>query len=312
MSETFACPQCDKTYPHAGRKPGKAVVCVCGHRFLVPAPEVRAPQTEVPLHPPSSEPPSEPRRSSSRNPAAASPPATGSHRTYPTVAAPRPLPQQHELEAEVVYPGDSAGVPPTAELLTPAAYAVAPLPASHPAYEPVAAPVAAARHAPRSSTETSESFGLWVGRIVLFGAVPLATLCFVIGHLQMYRHGGLILNSGKGAPLIRRPAAAANGNLLSINAASMRTAGGSVEFHAQFAQNGFAPQSGQQYVWIISANQGTVEIPISSPMLTQQNVLTGTARGAVARRLRPPCTTWIESRPPAPLGRQRVSNEFRF
>ncbi|HEX7447945.1 MAG TPA: hypothetical protein VF306_10390, partial [Pirellulales bacterium] len=72
MSETFACPQCGKTYPHAGRKPGKAVVCTCGHRFLVPAPEVRAPRAELPLHPPSDPRPAtrpEP-KATPRNPAA--------------------------------------------------------------------------------------------------------------------------------------------------------------------------------------------------------------------------------------------------
>lgn len=310
MSETFACPQCGKTYPHAGRKPGKAVVCLCGHRFLVPALEVRTAPAKLPLQPAPLE--RQPEPTAPRSTAPAAPPATPRPQPGRPASPPHSSPARpKELVAEVVYPGDSDEVLSVAELITPAPYA-APLPALHPAYTTIAAPPASARRASRSSAETSELFGLWVGRIVLFVAVPLATLCFVIGHIQMYRNGGLILNSGKGAPLVRKPATVAKGDLLTINSASMRTAGGSVEFHAQFAQGKFAPQPGHQYVWVISANQGTVEIPISSTMLTQQNVLTGTARGAVARRLRSPCTTWIESRPPAALERERVSNEFRF
>ncbi|MGH7194799.1 MAG: hypothetical protein ACREJM_14870 [Candidatus Saccharimonadales bacterium] len=317
MSETFACPQCGKSYSHSGRKPGKAVVCVCGRRFLVPAPEVRAPRAEVPLHPPS-EPRPESRVSPSRNPAARTPPPAAP-RPAPAPRKPAPQPQEpvaqdlepQELEAEVVYPGHPAELPPAAEWAAPAAYASDPLAAMHASYEPLAPPPTA-RRAARSSTASSELFGLWLGRVVLFVVVPLAMLCVVIGHLQMYRTGGLIQNSGKAAPAIRRPAAPAARNLLNINAASMRTAAGGVEFQAHFTRGGFAPQPGQRYVWIISASQGTVEIPITPEMLTQQSALTGAARGAAARRFRSPCTTWVEAQPPGLGSRQRVSNEFRF
>lgn len=37
MSNFFACPQCGKEYPREKRLTGRAVVCECGHRFLVPA-----------------------------------------------------------------------------------------------------------------------------------------------------------------------------------------------------------------------------------------------------------------------------------
>ncbi len=307
MSETFACPQCGKSYSHAGRKPGKAVVCVCGHRFLVPAPEVRAPRVELPLHPPS-----EPRRESAPAPRperSPSPSLSPASRTPPPAAprVSRPAPQRpappQELEAEVVYPGHLQALP--------AAYAPTSAPLTHPAYEPLAPPPAALRTT-RSSIESSQRFGMWLGRAVLFAIVPLAMLCVVIGHLQMRRTGGLIRNSWKAAPVLRRPASQAAGNLLTITAASMRSAGGAVEFHAQFTRGGFAPQAGQQYLWIISAKPGTVEIPISSAMLTQQTALSGTARGAVAQRFRSPCTMWIESQPPDSGSRQRVSNQFQF
>ena len=320
MSETFACPQCGKIYPHSGRKPGKAVVCVCGHRFLVPAPEVRAPRTEVPLHPPSDpRPTTRPQpsfesRATPRNPAARTPPPAASRPAQPAPAPRRQSPPPQELEAEVVYPGNSSELLPAAELVSPAGYSpsTAPLPAMPVAYDSLAPPLAAARSPSRSKAASSELFGMWLGRGVLFVVVPLATLCVVIGHLQMYRTGGLILNSGKAAPFVRRPAAPAAGNLLNIDAASMRVAGGAVEFQAHFTRGGFVPRPGQRFVWLISARQGIVEIPITPEMLAQQSALTGKARGAAARRLRSPCTTWIEVQPPGPGGPQRVSNEFRF
>lgn len=310
MSEMFACPQCGKSYSHAGRKPGKAVVCVCGHRFLVPAREVWAPRAELPLHPPNDPRPAaraEPRyepRATPRNPEARTPPPAAPRPSRPTPAPRRQTPPPQELEVEVVYPGNPA------ESLA-AAYVPDPLAAMHAAYEPLA-PQRAARPASKSRTESAELFGMWLGRGVLFVVVPLATLCVVIGHLQMYRTGGLIQNSGKAAPFVRRPAAPAAGNLMNINAASMRIAGGVVEFQAHFTRGGFAPRPGQRYVWIISARQGTVEIPITSAMLTQQSMLTGAARGAAAGRFRSPRTTWIEAHSLSPGGRQRVSNEFRF
>lgn len=153
---------------------------------------------------------------------------------------------------------------------------------------------------------------MWLGRGVLFVVVPLAMLCVVIGHVQMYRTGGFIQNSGRAAPFVRKPAAPAASNLMNINAASMRIAGGVVEFQAHFTRGAFVPQPGQHYVWIISARQGTVEIPITSAMLTQQSMLTGAARGAAAGRLRAPLATWVEASSPGSGGRQRVSNEFRF
>jgi len=45
MLNFFACPQCGKEYPREKRLTGRAVVCACGHRFLVPAAPL--PEAEV-------------------------------------------------------------------------------------------------------------------------------------------------------------------------------------------------------------------------------------------------------------------------
>lgn len=41
MSEVFACPACGKEYPREKRLIGRAVICVCGRRFLVPPESVQ-------------------------------------------------------------------------------------------------------------------------------------------------------------------------------------------------------------------------------------------------------------------------------
>lgn len=103
------------------------------------------------------------------------------------------------MVAEVVYPGDSAEVLPVAEWVSPAPYAPAPLSALPVGYDSFAPP-AVARSTRRTSTESSELFGLWVGRVVLFVVVPLAMLCVLIADLQMHRNGGIAHHARRGRP----------------------------------------------------------------------------------------------------------------
>lgn len=203
MSETFACPQCGKIYTHAGRKPGKAVLCLCGHRFLVPAPEVRTVPAKLPLQPASQE----------RQPEVSSPkattPAAPSTAPQPQPARPASPPRgsparPKELVAEVVYPGDSAEMAPLAEAIPQNPYASAPLAALPVDYGSYGAP-AAARHAPRSRIESSQLFGLWLGRAVLFVLVPLAMLCVFIADMQMHRTGGVLRHVRQRQPGFRAP-----------------------------------------------------------------------------------------------------------
>lgn len=203
MSETFACPQCGKSYLHAGRKPGKAVLCLCGHRFLVPAPEVRTAPTKLPLQPEPQQRQPEPSSSKLTIPIAS--PAAPRPQPTRSASSPRSSPARpKELVAEVVYPGDSAEMAPLAEVISQNPYAPAPLPALPVDYGSYAAP-AARRHAPRSKIESSQLFGLWLGRAVLFVLVPLAMLCVFIADMQMHRTGGVLRYVRQRQPAFRMP-----------------------------------------------------------------------------------------------------------
>ena len=48
MSDQFECPKCGCSYRREKRRVGKAVICACGHRFLLPPPEGQLPSTTVP------------------------------------------------------------------------------------------------------------------------------------------------------------------------------------------------------------------------------------------------------------------------
>jgi hypothetical protein len=43
MPDQFQCPKCSAAYARERRRVGKAVVCACGHKFLVPPPNYEAP-----------------------------------------------------------------------------------------------------------------------------------------------------------------------------------------------------------------------------------------------------------------------------
>lgn len=284
---------------------------MCGHRFLVPAPEVRQTPAPPPLHAPS-EPPI------SRSPAAAprrtaqQPPSVRAARpaASPT-ARPSPPMQEREMVAEVVYPGDSAEVLPAAEIVAPAPYAE-PLGAIPAAYE---SPLAPARRATRSNTVSSELFRLWAGRVMLFVLVPLATLCVLFGHLQIHRSGGIILNAQRALPTaarLRTPPAPLPGTLLTITSASGPSRSSNVEFRVRFTHFGFVPQPSDRYIWIVSSQQGNIEFPVAHTALTGGGSLTGKPSGSLAARFRSPMTTWIESQPAGSTTRQRVSNVYKF
>lgn len=216
--------------------------------------------------------------------------------------------------AEVVYPGDSAEVLPAAEIVAPAPYAE-PLAAIPAAYEAPLTPIASARRAARSSTQSSELFGLWAGRIMLFVLVPLATLCVLFGHLQLHRSGGFILNSQRALPTaarVRTPPAPLPGTLLTITGASGPSRGNQAEFRVRFTHFGFIPQPSDRYIWIVSSQQGNIEFPVAHTALTGSGSLTGKPSGSLAARFRSPMTTWIEAQPAGSSTRQRVSNVHKF
>jgi DNA-directed RNA polymerase subunit RPC12/RpoP len=163
MPETFQCPECCKAYPRENRLVGRAVLCECGHRFLVPpresrtSPSASASSLAIPTEPRQARPASGPPRSGK--------PLQARPVSHPPLAKPArwadPVPQDEPMplsEADLIdEPAPSSGgaaqpAPPMARPVFPAAGQALP-----PAAIPLATPLPPASYRPSQPPKKRKS-----------------------------------------------------------------------------------------------------------------------------------------------------------
>jgi DNA-directed RNA polymerase subunit RPC12/RpoP len=238
MSDSFQCPKCGANYTRERRRVGKAVVCACGHKFLVPPAGVDVPQPDdrrtAPRNPSPVVPQPDDRGSAPRNPSSVprstpsrprKPPAPSSDssaevlplaevvESAPPVPSGRwaepvqPEPVEELPQAEIVYAADSYAEPaPLAGDLFSAGGAYGDsVGAGDPFAAPLAAPPPPVRQKkggkPRRAAEDGGPVGFshWVAYIVLFLLLPVAAIFTVFGLIQ-YRRGGSIVRAPQQSP----------------------------------------------------------------------------------------------------------------
>ncbi|MGH7138998.1 MAG: hypothetical protein ACREHD_24900 [Pirellulales bacterium] len=327
MSDSFQCPKCGASYARERRRIGKAVVCSCGHKFLVPPPASEEP-------PANARPYAAPPNVAPRGRAVPRPPRKQASSSSDSSAEVLPL-------AEVIEP---AGEPPAgrwAEAIEPAQ--AEPLPQAEivdsgiPYAEPVLAgddlfssggpygglayggtyiPPRASPPPPRSDKRRRKKsrssgdggqigFSNWVAYIVLFLLLPAAGIFTLLGVVE-YRRTGSAVGVPQRAGTSAAPPAASPTASYPITILSATKKATSDEFTMQFDVRGGPLDPAGQYIWVVSSPRGRIEFPMTPP--------TGQGRGEIAGKpaqpadLSPPFTTYIEQQSGG--ARTRVSNEI--
>lgn len=318
MSDTFQCPKCGAGYARERRRIGKAVVCSCGHKFLVPpsegqgavsqrpapntAPRVRgAPPTARKQPAPSSDSSAEVLPLAEVIEPAAEPP-TG--RWAEPIEPPQaePLPQ-----AEIVYSGDPYAEPVSAgdELFSAGgAYGDPDAGADIP---PLAAPLPMERRRSKKNRTTTQSgqigFSNWIAYIVLFLLLPAAGIFTLLGVIEYRRSGpaGRRPRAATSAPPPAAPSAASYP--ITILSATKKAASDDFSMEYEVGRQPLNPAS--QYIWVVSSPQGKIEFPISTPSAQGRGQTSG--KTSQPSGLAPPFSTYIEEQ--ANGARTRVSNQ---
>ena len=347
MPDTFQCPQCGAAYTRERRRVGKAVVCTCGHKFLVPPPDFAAPpQPErPPIHQPrpaapqsrpssrtrSTQPPSR-QATSDDSSGEVLPLAEPVRRATPQPEArwADPIEQQEAplMEAEVVDPAIPYAEPlaPTDDLFGPGGGYTDPLPATGlyapPLVPPPAPKPTKQRKKKRRPTGDGRAtnYSNWVAYFVLFLILPAAAIFTVIGVIQ-YRRPGAVRGAAQpqtdSRPRTPMPGSQPAGSTAVANepapsgyAITIWNAvkrGPTGEFSVEYRLDRGPLDPSKQYFWVVIDPRGKIEFPVPIAVWKLRDKLSGTPIKAAPGEFTGPYMTYIEEQ----VGgtRSRASNE---
>lgn len=322
MGDTFQCAKCGAKYARERRRVGRAVVCSCGHKFLVPPADEGPPAVNQPAMP---------RRGDGRRPTGdvrgaaddssgevlplaevVAMPASPQDRWAEPIAAGEALP-----EAEIVYASPVEPARPSDDMFAmggayPLNTAEGPAVPRRPMLP--AAKTAKPRGARRKDREQSTNVTDVIANVVLFVLLPISALFFVAGLLQYTRLGRLFpdepprvapqqadFNGGlPDQPSTRRDAIGAQPILV----VRVTKQAASDDFTMEYEVRHGSLNATNQYIWIVSAAQGRIEFPMSALAAGPGRI---SGRSAQPSGLSPPFTAYIEEQSAG--GRRRVSNE---
>lgn len=337
MGDSFQCEKCGRSYARERRRVGKAVVCSCGHKFLVPPPDAGPPRAagqptqqrdyNRPL------PEASPRYSSSSGDSSADaipiaepieaqstqPPG----RWAEPVETAEPLP-----EAEVVYDAAAEPAYPADALFAPGrAYGDPMDHASHyprstgvpQAILPPATVATRKKRRKRANSSGAANITDWIAYFVLFGLLPMSGLFFLLGVVQFFRLGRLVpppVPSGR--DILRASKSPLDDHLRNKRSRHEAISAGlpivilfskkkpdSDDFTLQYDIRRGPLNPASQYIWVVSSPQGRIEFLMTTPAGQGRGEISG--RPAQPAGLMPPFTTYIEEQSAG--ARTRVSNE---
>lgn len=333
MADSFPCPQCGKTYSRENRLVGKAVVCECGHRFLVP-PAEQASQPPLSF-------PSLPRRPSPRaprqTPASGSSPGaqapTGGRPSQPAAPTPR-RPNQtpgrppaqtrwaDPIEAEQPADDDTMEAEPllVAEVIRPApavpqaeddfdddADEVVLVPLGAKPAPPARGP-ANVRTAPRRTVAPPSAAGHSPARLALMIGLPLAALLMIAAAAGVWyyrnRGGDAVAESEESRSSSEPPA---SGDPVTLFDARSVKRGATTEFRVEFRLDGLKPDAKSQYRWVITGAEGWLEFPVPVSALVPRSRLSGAAPADAG--IKGPLRCYLEEQAAGALEHDRISNE---
>lgn len=313
MSDSFQCPKCGARYARQRRQIGKAVVCACGHKFLVPpldlesSPPTAPPATSSPSRSAAPRPgrPSPRRASASDSSGEVLPLAEPVEPAAPHSASPWAEPielQEAEplMEAEVVYPAT-----PYAEPVMADDYG-----------QPLAAASAHRQNQVKSHRASSVTgagplgFSKGVAYSVLFVLVSAAALFTILGMIQ-YRRANPIDAGRPSAPATAdNPPNASNepatsGYPITIWNATKRAS--SHDFNLEYRVDRAPLDASHQYFWIVADSTKKVEFPVPASLWKPRDKLSGKPETIAPGEFTGPYTTYIEEQ----IGttRSQISNE---
>lgn len=329
MADSFPCPQCGKTYSRENRLVGKAVVCECGHRFLVPPAEQAAqPPPSFPSLPRSLSP-----RASRQTPA---PGASVPKGTRPGQPAPRP-PQRRPNQTPGRSPGQTRWADPvepeqranddTVEaepmlvaevVLTPAvppaeddfdddAEEVVLVPVGAKPAPPARRPANLRTPARRPAVPPSTG-GRSPARLALMVGLPLVALLMIVAAAGVWyfgNRGDIVAEAETAQPSAEPPA---SGEPVTLFGARSVKRGEANEFRVEFRLDGLKPDAKAQYRWVIAGAEGWLEFPVPVSALVPRSRLSGTAP-ADAGRMTGPLRCYLEELAAGALVHDRISNE---
>jgi DNA-directed RNA polymerase subunit RPC12/RpoP len=335
MADSFHCPQCGKAYSRENRLVGKAVVCECGHRFLVP-PAEQASQPPLSF-------PSLPRRPSPRGPrqtpapgSSGVAPSSGKRPGQPPTRRPdqspgRPPgqtrwadpiepghPADETMEAEpmliadVVYPAQA--IPQVEDDFDDDAEEVVLVPIgakpAPPARRPPPRGPATARAARRHAGPTV-SAGQSPARLAMLVGLPLIALLMVAAAAGVWYFGNrdAAVAEADDGQLADEPPASGQPVTL-FNARSVKR-GETKEFRVEFRLDGLKPDAKSQYRWVVAGSTGWIEFPVPVSALAPRSRLSGVAP-ADASKLQGPLRSYFEEQGAGALDHDRISNEVEL
>jgi DNA-directed RNA polymerase subunit RPC12/RpoP len=342
MLDQFECPKCGASYARDRRRVGKAVVCTCGHKFLVPPAQDDVPTTTAPpasprRHTPAPRVSPMPRAQPTRRPNRAAP----SDESYAEVVPlAEPVEPAHSSATRWADPVDEPASTPLmeAEVLSsdnPYAEPLAPLDDVLAAGDAYADPFAAGSLAPplrspppppraakkgkkkrhRSGDSRPVNFSNWVAYFVLFFILPAAALFTIIGLVQHRRAGGRTAVQVPGnvptppsAPSGFSPKSAEpppSGHPITLWNATRQ--GHLNEFSVEYRIDRAPLDGTRQYYWVVSDPQGRIEFPIPADRWKQRDKLSGKPSLSAGGQFTGPYTMFIEEQ--VGPARNRVSND---
>lgn len=342
MSDQFECPKCGASYALDRRRVGKAVVCTCGHRFLVPPPEDEAPPTKAPPASPRRQPPPPrvspmPRARPARRPTKSAP----SDESYAEVVPlTEPVEPSHSSATRWADPVDE---PPSAPLIeaevissdNPYAEPLAPLDDVLPAGGVYADPLRAGSNVPplRSPSSAGKAakkrtkkrpdggngrpvnFSNWVAYFVFFLILPVSALFTIVGLVQHRSAGtgaavqvpGNFPNAPSAPSGFAPKSAEPPPSGLPITLWNAARQSRSNEFSVEYRIDRGPLDGTRQYYWVVSDPLGKIEFPIPANVLKPRDKLSGKSSISAVGQFTGPYTTFIEEQ----VGptRTRVSND---
>ncbi|HVA46661.1 MAG TPA: hypothetical protein VNH11_09830 [Pirellulales bacterium] len=334
MSDSFECPKCKAAYTREKRQVGKAVICACGHKFLVPPASIEAAVSAIPRRPSVERPPAPATQPGTRRLRPAQPtsrtrrPSDSSGEVIPIPtrgvreparpATPWADPVEADeaepvMEAEVVHPGAPLATPLDADELfaaggpyaeaevAPAAYQAAEVRGRPRRLQPVAA----------SKKGESKSGLLYVVFLVLLPGTVVLVALGIVAYRWLGSHPSAAGNGAGSSPNAASTVEAApnepapSGLQVTLWDAKQR-AGGAFSIECRVDGGRLNPSGA--YFWIINGPSGRVEFPIpGATWAKQRQQLSGKAQAADGTELNGPLTCFIEEQ--VGSTRQKISNE---
>lgn len=315
MGDTFQCAKCGASYARERRRVGRAVVCACGHKFLVPPPDLGAPSADQPLQPGGRPLPRAPTsRAVDSDTSEVVPLAELIEPRLPPGRWAEPVEAAETAEslpeAEIVYASPAEPAYPADPMLAPGGPYGEPVDRSGGAPEPRrrSVPMAATTKRPRAQPANDER-GLNVTYVVLFVVLPVFVLFCVLAIVLYSRFGTAVPEK---APPVATEPPDVDGDLpgkpaaggLPILVVRVTKQPASDDFTMEYDVRHGSLNATSQYVWVVSAAQGKIEFQIPTPAPGRGHI---SGRPAQPSGLSPPFTAYIEEESGG--ARTRVSNE---